>query len=67
MESKCAELLKAIEQHLQEAISLFYKEVSAAFQPLAAFCIVQRRTHEPQLKRAEEIQQSFEALKTRIG
>jgi GTPase SAR1 family protein len=67
MESKCAELLKAIEQHLQEAISLFYKEVSAAFQPLAAFCIVQRRSHEPQLKRAEEIQQSFEALKTQIG
>ncbi|HXX42009.1 MAG TPA: dynamin family protein [Chthoniobacterales bacterium] len=67
MESKCGDLMKTIEQQLQQAISLFYKEVAATFQPLAAFCLVQRRLHEPQLRRAEEIQQTFEALKARIG
>jgi hypothetical protein len=67
MKNKCAELLKAIEQQLQQAISLFYKEISSAFQPLAAFCIAQRRTYEPQLQRAEEIRRRFDSLKARIG
>jgi GTPase SAR1 family protein len=67
MEGKCADLMKAIEQQLQQAISLFYKEVSATFQPLATFCVLQRRTYEPQLKRAEEIQGTFEGLKARTG
>jgi GTPase SAR1 family protein len=67
MKSKCAELLKAIEQQLLQTISLFYKEVSNTFQPLAAFCVAQRRIYEPHLRRAEEIQQRFDSLKTRIG
>jgi hypothetical protein len=67
MQTKCAELLKAIEQRLQQAITLFYQEVAATFQPLAAFCAAQRRIYEPQLRRAEEIRGTFESLKTRIG
>lgn len=67
MKSKCAELMKAIELQLQQAISLFYKEVSTTFQPLAAFCGAQRRMHEPQLRKAEEIQRKFDSLKSRIG
>ncbi len=67
MEAKCAELSKAIEQQLNHAIALFYKEVATAFQPLAIFCLTQRRTYEPLLKRAKEVQETFENLKARIG
>jgi GTPase SAR1 family protein len=67
MEAKCAELSRAIEQQLNHAIALFYKQVATAFQPLAAFCVTQRRIYEPLLKRAEELQQTFENLKTRLG
>jgi GTPase SAR1 family protein len=67
MTSKCNELLKAIEQQLAHAIELFYKEVSAAFQPLAAFCVTQRQTCEPLLRRTEELQKTFEKLAGRLG
>ncbi len=67
MKTKCAELLKAIEEKLQRAISLFYQELTGTFQPLSAFCVAQRRMHEPLLQRTEEIQRQFESLKTRIG
>jgi predicted transcriptional regulator len=40
---------------LEETIDRFYKEVSSAFHPLAAFCQIQRSTYEPLLERAEEI------------
>jgi GTPase SAR1 family protein len=67
MNSKCADLLKAIEQQLAHAIELFYKEVSSAFEPLAAFCVAQRQTCEPLLRRAEEIQKTFAKLANRLG
>ena len=67
MSSKCSELLKTIEQQLTHAIELFYKEVSAAFQPLAAFCVTQRQTCEPLLRRAEELQKTFEKFGARLG
>jgi GTPase SAR1 family protein len=67
MEAKCSELSKVIEQQLNHAIALFYKEVSTAFQPLATFCLTQRRIYEPLLKRAEELQQTFDNLKARLG
>jgi hypothetical protein len=66
MEVKCSELSKVIEQQLNHAIALFYKEVSTAFQPLATFCLTQRRIYEPLLKRAEELQQTFDNLKARL-
>jgi hypothetical protein len=65
METKRAELTSAIEQQLNQAIDLFYKEVATAFQPLAAFCVAQRRVHEPHLKRAEELQPAELAAKRR--
>jgi GTPase SAR1 family protein len=67
MNSKCSELLAAIEQQLVHAIELFYKEVAAAFQPLAAFCVTQRQICEPLLRRTEEIQKTFEKLAARLG
>lgn len=67
MNSKCSELLKTIEQQLTHAIELFYKEVSAGFQPLAAFCVTQRQTYEPLLRRSEELQKTFEKFAGRLG
>ena len=67
MKTKCAELLKAIEEKLQRAISMFYQELTGTFQPLSAFCVAQRRMHEPLLQRTEEVERQFESLKTRIG
>jgi hypothetical protein len=67
MEARRSELLEAIEQQLNHAIDLFYKEVSTAFQALSAFCVAQRRTCEPFLHRAEELQRSFVGLASRLG
>lgn len=67
MSSKCSELVKTIEQQLTHAIELFYKEVSTAFEPLAAFCVTQRQTCEPLLRRAEELQKTFEKFAARLG
>ena len=66
MEAKRVELFQAIEQQLNHAIDLFYKEASTAFQPLAAFCAAQRRMHEPSLQRAEELQQKLAGLNSRL-
>ena len=38
MEAKRGELLQAIEQQITRAVEVFYAEINAAFQPLAAFC-----------------------------
>ncbi|HEV2046338.1 MAG TPA: dynamin family protein [Chthoniobacterales bacterium] len=67
MESKRSELVKTIELQLGQAIELFYKEVAAAFQPLAAFCLTQRRIYEPLLQRTEELQEIFADLKSRLA
>jgi GTPase SAR1 family protein len=67
MKSKCSELVKTIEQQLQQAIIRFYKDVSATFEPLTAFCLTQRKTYEPLLHRAEALQQTFAGLRGRLG
>jgi len=67
MESKRTELVGAIEGQLEHAIELFYKEISTAFQPLAAFCTTERKRYEPLLSSVEELQKTFAALKTRLG
>ena len=67
MEAKCSELLQAIEQQLTQAIDLFYAQVSVTFQPLAAFCVTQRRQYEPLLKRADDLHGKFDALAMRLA
>ncbi len=66
MDVKRAELTRAIEGQMQHAIELFYKEISTAFQPLAAFCQTERKRYEPLLSRIEELKQSFKSLKSRL-
>jgi hypothetical protein len=67
METKCVELVRAIEEQLTRAIQLFYTDVAAAFQPLEAFCMAQRRQYEPLLQRADELRKTFDALKVRLA
>ena len=67
MEAKRLELMHAIEEQMNHAIDLFYLEVSAAFQPLAAFCTAERKRYEPLMQKAETLQQTFRGLAARIG
>src|SRR5207249_5950365 len=67
METKCSELMQAIEQQLNRAVDLFYNEVATAFHPLEAFCITQRRQIEPALQRTEELEHKLDALASRLG
>jgi GTPase SAR1 family protein len=66
MENKCAELSREIEQQMEHAIDLFYKEISTAFQPLAAFCATERKRYEPLLARVEDLKQTFTGVKARL-
>jgi small GTP-binding protein len=67
MEAKRLELMHSIEEQMNHAIDLFYLEVSAAFQPLAAFCTAERKRYEPLMQKAEKLQESFRGLTSRIG
>ena len=67
MTSKTRELGKTIEKQMEHAIDLFYKEVEAAFQPLAAFCAAERKRYEPLLNRVDELQRSFANLRSRLA
>ena len=66
METKCSEVIRLIEQQLKHAVDLFYREITVAFQPLAAFCASRRVEFEPQIKRADELQQRFDRLAARV-
>jgi len=66
MENKCAEVTQLIEQQLRHAVEIFYREITAAFEPLATFCSTRRREFEPQLKRAEELQKQLRAVELHL-
>jgi hypothetical protein len=66
MANKCEEVTQLIEQQLRHAVEIFYREIAVAFQPLATFCVTRRREFEPQLKRAEAIQQQLDRLTARL-
>ena len=66
MESKCSELTQLIQQQLDHAVDLFYAQIDAAFQPLAAFHTARRREYEPLVHRAEEVQKKFDTLAARL-
>ena len=66
MEAKRIDLVRAIEQHMKQAIDLFYREITLAFAPLAAFCTAERRRYEPLVQRADTLKETFAALATRL-
>lgn len=67
MEKKRDDLVNAIEQQMKHAIELFYKEITVAFEPLAAFCTTERKRCEPLVEQADGLKQTLEDLSRRLG
>src|SRR3954454_5289585 len=67
MEKKRDDLVNAIEQQMRHAIDLFYKEIAVAFEPLAAFCVTERRRYEPLAQQADSLKESLSELIRRLG
>ena len=67
MEKKRDELVHAIEQQMRHAIDLFYKEISVAFEPLAAFCVTERKRCEPLVGQANALKELFGEISRRLG
>ncbi|HMJ04844.1 MAG TPA: dynamin family protein [Chthoniobacterales bacterium] len=67
METKRVALVSAIEQQMEHAIDLFYREIATAFQPLATFCTTERKRYEPLLHRVEELKETFRDLTNRLA
>jgi acyl-CoA reductase-like NAD-dependent aldehyde dehydrogenase len=67
MEKKRDELVNAIEQQMRHAIDLFYKEIAVAFEPLAAFCVAERKRYEPMAEKADELKELLDDLGRRLG
>jgi len=61
------ELIHAIEEQMNHAIDLFYKEVSVAFEPLAAFCTTERKRYEPLMQKSERLRETLDNLTARLG
>jgi predicted deacylase len=66
MEAKQAELVSAIEAQITRAIEVFYAEIRANLQPLAAFCQAQRERHRPMMDRIAELERTFDRLRPRL-
>jgi small GTP-binding protein len=67
METRRRELTQTIEQQMEHAIDLFYKEITVAFDPLIAFCITERQRYEPLKSKAEKLMSTIDNLAARIG
>ncbi len=67
MATKTRELTGAIEQQMEHAIELFYKEISNAFQPLEIFCITERKRYQPLVRQVQDLKESIGQLKTTTG
>ena len=67
MEKKRDELVHAIEQQMRHAIDLFYKEISVAFEPLAAFCVAERKRCEPLVEQANALRELLGGISRRLG
>ncbi len=59
MAAKREEILHPVEDHLRHAITLFYQELGATFQPLQAFCAAQRKVYDPILTRLKQLEETF--------
>ncbi len=67
MEKKRDELVNAIEQQMKHAIDLFYKEIAVAFEPLAAFCIAERKRYEPLVEQGDALKELLAGIARRLG
>lgn len=67
MARKREEVLAPIEDHLRQAIALFYEELAATFQPLQGFVSAQEQIYEPVLARLEQLDEAFSNCAAQLG
>jgi GTPase SAR1 family protein len=67
MSEKREAILSPVEDHLRQAIGLFYEELGATFQPLEAFCAAQRKIYDPILTRLKQLEDTFAKIASRLG
>ena len=67
MSEKRENFLSPVEDHLRHAISLFYQDLGATFQPLQAFCAAQRKVYEPVLLRLKQLDETFGKIGSELG
>jgi len=67
MEKKRDELVNAVEQQMRHAIDLFYREIAVAFEPLAAFCVAERKRCEPLVEQAANLKELQAGLSRQLG
>jgi GTPase SAR1 family protein len=63
MNEKRAQLSEAVETQLRNAITAFYHEVGATFDPLESFCLAEAHRILPLRERVDEIERSLVELK----
>jgi GTPase SAR1 family protein len=63
MNEKRAQLSEAVETQLRNAITAFYHEVGATFDPLESFCLAEANRILPLRERVDEIERSLVELK----
>ena len=63
MNEKRAQLSEAVETQLRNAITAFYHEVAATFDPLESFCLAEAHRILPLRERVDEIERSLIELK----
>ncbi|MBV8098910.1 MAG: dynamin family protein [Verrucomicrobia bacterium] len=63
MNEKRAQLSEAVETQLRNAITAFYHEVGATFDPLESFCLAEAHRIMPLRERVDEIERSLVELK----
>jgi len=63
MNQKRAELAEAVGTQLRNAITAFYHEVGATFDPLESFCVAEAHRILPLRERVDEIERSLVELK----
>jgi hypothetical protein len=67
MNEKRSELSEAVQTQLRNAITAFYHEVAATFDPLDSFCLAEAHRILPLKERLDEIEHSLVELKQSTG
>jgi small GTP-binding protein len=67
LDPKGAGFVKALEERFGQAIDRFCKDIAVPIQNLSALCQTQRGRYEPWSNSAEELNQKFAVLKSRLG
>jgi GTPase SAR1 family protein len=67
MNEKRSELSEAVQTQLRNAITAFYHEVAATFDPLESFCLAEAHRILPLKERLDEIERSLVELKQSTG